>query len=66
MFFREKLVERVPVWNLLRQLIKFSYFYFPKCQISLLYSAMVRSEEKNPAFAILISARRLQSEGLQA
>lgn len=33
----------------------------PRCQISSLYSAMVLSEEKNPALLILIRARLVQS-----
>ena len=42
-----------------------SYIYF-KCQISLLYSAIVLSDEKNPALLMLISAFFVHSDGFDA
>ena len=40
--------------------------YSPRCQISLLYSAIVRSLEKKPALEILIRHLRRQPSGSQA
>ena len=42
------------------------YSYQPRCQMSLLYSSMVRSEEKKPALATFISAMRAQWAGSMA
>ena len=38
----------------------------PRCQMSALYSAIVRSEENRPALAMFTRQRRLQSRGLAA
>ena len=50
--------QRLPAEPLLAEHILFFPKYsaiYARCQISLLYSSMVRSEEKNPVFAIFTS-----------
>lgn len=41
----------------------FKFGDYPKCQMSLLYSSIVLSDEKNPALLIFISVRFAQSSG---